>query len=151
MPEGQPFFTATGDIECAFYRLRLPRGLEQHFRLPVLTAAALGLTQLDGQPLRGDELIFPCLQVLPMGWSWALHLCQGFLRAAIRDAGVPDECVLADGRPAPRLGDHQPVAAAGYVDNYAVVGTSAAVTDKYCDRISEELRRRGVTVHELQR
>eukprot|EP00973_Karenia_brevis_P044739 6195784-Karenia_brevis.AAC.1 len=30
--------------------------------------------KFDGRHVRPDDVIVPCLTVLPMGWSWALHL-----------------------------------------------------------------------------
>ena len=38
---GSPLYMATGDIECAFYRLLMPSGLSAFFRLPAVAAGLL--------------------------------------------------------------------------------------------------------------
>ena len=62
---------ATGDISAAFYRMRLPEPLRQHFRLPYIAARHLGVACIDGVKIHSDELVAPQLTVLPIGWSWS--------------------------------------------------------------------------------
>ena len=69
-------FLAVGDIENAFYEIRIPSGLSEFFSLPGIRAGLLGLDSLDGCNLEPTDWIEPQLVVLPMGWSWALLLCQ---------------------------------------------------------------------------
>ena len=54
----------------------MPEPLRKFFGLRRLRASELGITELEGQKLRGDEWLQPRISVLPMGWSWALYWCQ---------------------------------------------------------------------------
>eukprot|EP00959_Pyramimonas_sp_CCMP1952_P449541 9412552-Pyramimonas_sp.AAC.1 len=71
---------STCDLECAFYHMRLPAGMEEMFTLPPIKAGVLqelGLIDLDFDPWVS---LSPQVLVLPMGFSWALHLCQAAAR-----------------------------------------------------------------------
>ena len=122
-------FLGSGDIECAFYRLGIDRSLGEHFSLPVIRARWLGVTCVDGVAVGPDDYILPCLTVLPMGWSWALHLCQLVTAEALLGAGIPESMCVKEGRAGVRLRDVDDVAGAAYVDNYAVLGGSQKAVD----------------------
>jgi len=148
---GDDVFIASGDIDCAFYRLQMPEGLDEYFSLPAVAGHAVGISSLDGVPLAPGETVFPCITVLPMGFSWALHLCQAYLRNAIDCAGIPVQNVLEDGHAGPWLDEPDDVAAAGCVDNYATVSHSAVAADASCDAISAGLTAASVKAHSLTR
>ena len=59
-----------------FFQHMLPHWLRDLFCLPALTAGELGLTSLDGAELASTAKIYPQLAVVPMGWSWGLHVVQ---------------------------------------------------------------------------
>ena len=50
-----------------------------------MLARDVGVTEAWGDqllsfvPVSEDTVFFPCLSTLPMGWSWALHVCQDVL------------------------------------------------------------------------
>eukprot|EP00959_Pyramimonas_sp_CCMP1952_P382116 8006938-Pyramimonas_sp.AAC.1 len=74
-------YLSTCDLECAFYHMRLPRGMETLFTLPSISVAVLqelGMIDLDFDPL---SRVTPMVTVLPMGFSWALHFCQSAARS----------------------------------------------------------------------
>eukprot|EP00959_Pyramimonas_sp_CCMP1952_P016365 346998-Pyramimonas_sp.AAC.1 len=67
---------SVGDIQNAFYAIAVPPELGSYFRLPPVRAGALGRPEVGGERPSAATLLTPVLSVLPMGWSWALHLCQ---------------------------------------------------------------------------
>jgi len=142
-------YFCSGDIECAFYRMRLPAGMEHSFRLPGVAARHLGISSVSGVAAGPDVLITPCLAVLPMGWSWALHICQAVLRAAIAEAGFSTDQVVEDGRPGVRLGTATATAVAGYVDNFVVASRDAQASRQGRDAIAAVLTKHGLVVHDL--
>ncbi|CAK0851969.1 unnamed protein product, partial [Prorocentrum cordatum] len=145
---GHDTYLASGDIDNAFYRLRLPDGLSSHFRLPALDASLLGITHLDGVPLARGARVQPCVCVLPMGWSHALALCQGVLRRAMATAGFTvDQCV-EDGKAGVVVDREGAVAVAGYVDNYAALGRSPALVDQAALAIARVLTEKGLLTHD---
>eukprot|EP00438_Fugacium_kawagutii_P030809 Skav229499 [mRNA] locus=scaffold2455:119515:131643:- [translate_table: standard] len=144
----KPFFIGSGDLANAFYTLAVPDSLGQMFTLPAIEAGRMKINAIDGSPLRPGDRIMPYLTVLPMGWSWALHLCQMVMDHAILTAGVLDMQTISDkGKPV-HLESSLQLACAGYVDNYAIIGTDAAAVDAGLRRIGERLRSFGLTVHE---
>ncbi len=67
--DGQELFFSVQDIANCFYNFRIPNWLSQWFGLRGVIAQALGLTSLHGQKLEPQQLIFPVMKVLPMGFS----------------------------------------------------------------------------------
>lgn len=71
---GPPLYLAQSDWTDAFYHFRLPHGLGEHFLLP---ARACDLPESHEFFTPDPRIqVSPPLQVLPMGWSWALHFCH---------------------------------------------------------------------------
>ena len=88
-----------GDIANAFYNMEIPDDLSDLFSLPsvpygLLRQHGLGNVMNDGHSINYHDLLVPCLKVLPMGWSWSLHLCQAVLCNAIRRAGFSDNQLI---------------------------------------------------------
>ena len=75
-----PLYSASGDIDNAFYRLAIPSWLSQEFRLPGIRARWLPREATAAIPdCKASSWIVPCLRILPMGWYWAPFFCQSFL------------------------------------------------------------------------
>ncbi|CAK0801949.1 unnamed protein product, partial [Prorocentrum cordatum] len=145
---GHDTYLASGDIDNAFYRLRLPDGLSSYFRLPALDASLLGITHLDGVVLARGARVQPCVCVLPTGWSHALALCQGVLRRAMVTAGFTvDQCV-EDGKAGVVVDREGAVAVAGYVDNYAALGRPPALVNQAALAIARVLTEKGLLTHD---
>ncbi len=75
VPDSSDLYNAQYDVEAYFYRCGLPSDWWPYFCLPRVRrdfAEALGY---DTSGLRG-EYIYPCLRVLPMGFSWAMFFAQ---------------------------------------------------------------------------
>ena len=129
VPEGHPLFVAQCDVDCAFYRIRSPPGLEWMMRLPPVDSAALRSCVPEISDLPSGAKISPCLTVLPMGWSWSLYFCQLAVSQVVINSGFSAEQLLLDRIPAPDLDLPESTAAAVYVDGAAVLGTQSSVVD----------------------
>ena len=92
-----------------------------------MRAGVLGLTELDGLPVSPSEFILPCLSVLPMGWTWALRLCQAVTEQCVREE-VGDHALIQDRRPGIVVGPSV-LAGAAYVDNFGICGTNPTEVD----------------------
>eukprot|EP00435_Cladocopium_sp_Y103_P063778 s336_g25.t1 len=147
IPEGETFFIGSGDLANAFYTLEVPDELGQLFTLPAIKAGLVGMDQLDTK-LRRDTVLVPYLTVLPMGWAWALHFCQGVLMNAIQTCGFSVNNIISDKTNPVHLGSTEDVAVAGYVDNFAVIGCNPSVVNAGLTKIGNHLRALGLTVHE---
>ena len=71
LQEGETLITGHVDIVDAFYHFELPSELRSFFALPAVRARDVGASNFAP-----DSMVFPCLSVLPMGWSHALFWCQ---------------------------------------------------------------------------
>jgi hypothetical protein len=74
--EEQRLFVSHFDIENAFYAFKLPFELRRCFGCPPLAAQELGISSLGGVSVAPKQRIYPCLSVLPMGFTHALWACQ---------------------------------------------------------------------------
>ena len=115
--------------------------------MPGIRAGQLGLDSLDGCDLDPADWIEPQLVVLPMGWSWALLLCQLVLGFAISLSGVAASQLVRDRAPGVVVQPGHP-AIIGYVDNYGAIGSTRDEACAARDAISAALVSLGFTVHE---
>ena len=143
-------YMATGDLECAFYNMGLPKAFSERLTLPVITAGQLGLSHVGEQAISSNVLIMPELCIIPMGWSWSLHMCQSVLNNAIEIAGVPAHRTILDGHSACVIEDRNETVAAGYVDNFAVLGPDPVRVQRQRDDIVDVLQNKfHLSCHEL--
>ena len=143
-----PFLIGSGDLANAFYTLAVPDSLARMFTLPGIKAENLGIYEVDNNAVRRNEFVTPYLTVLPMGWSWALHVCQLVMNHSICTSGIDHLQLISDkGKPV-HLAQGCDVVCAGYVDNYAVIGTCEDTVNAGLRKIGETLRGFGLTVHE---
>ena len=99
------------DVKDCFHRILTPPWLRRFFALPPLRAEEVGVVgqALDDEVVGRGRLVYPLPCALPMGFSWALALCQDITehRAAttpclrgslpLRDRGPPLEICLIQG------------------------------------------------------
>eukprot|EP00971_Amphidinium_carterae_P232975 4623834-Amphidinium_carterae.1 len=89
---------------------------------------------------------------LPMGWSWALHICHSALCQAAREAQAGlglGSTLVADHQPTPFM--HERSALVGpYVDNGNVFAGSAEIGETLLERLIDKLEERGFGVHDIE-
>ena len=84
-----------------------------------------------------------------MGWSWALHFCQGALTRALSDVEFRDSDMILDGgSPRPFVSETDALCA-GYVDNFCVVSKSPEVAASRARAVADRLTARGLPVLEF--
>lgn len=91
---GPPLSLAQSDLADAFYHFRLPSALSEYFVLPEMRACDLP----DSHELfTADPRIraSPRLQVLPMGWRWALRFSH---RGIMAEAALRSDRALSESR-----------------------------------------------------
>ncbi|CAK0890187.1 unnamed protein product, partial [Prorocentrum cordatum] len=91
-----------GAIQRAFYRRRLPAGMEPLFSLPAISNGYICFKCISGAPIGIGDFARPLVAVTPTGWSWTLHVCESALTRALSDAGFQGgEMILGGGSPHP--------------------------------------------------
>ena len=104
-------FVATADLECAFYHMKLPNGMEEYFSLPAIDSTLLLEAGLEELPFGPGVMVAARVRVLPMGFTWALHLCQDVAGACLLRSGVDPSNIIVDGQAGVALGPSRPAAA----------------------------------------
>ena len=102
--EKKPIFFSSGDIMDCFYHCGVPPGLEQWFSLPAIRARHVSHVRIPGKHIHPSALLVPCLKVLPMGWSWSLHIAQRMHEYRIAESGLSRSSRIVDRRPPWRFG-----------------------------------------------
>ena len=71
--------------------------------------------------------MWPCMRVVPMGWSWAMWIAQSIHTEQVMIAtGIGVDQILVDNAPAPSLSKDS-VVVIPYADNLNVCGLDADV------------------------
>ena len=149
-PGVDPLYIALEDVKDFFYRLLMPIALRQYFGLPPLDASLLRRAFGDHVPpeLVNMKTVFPCLRVLPLGFSWALYLAQEVHKTIFARAceGVP---VILDRKAGVTL-EGEDTAALIYADNANHAGRIAEKVDEQRQTLSRALHDVGLETHEVE-
>ena len=127
------------DVQCAFYRLECPDGMQEYFTLPATTGRQLRAQGVEpGMHLRDDDLVTPRLAVLAMGFSWSLFFCPKAIEQVVQRCGFSEEQFVVDRAPPPDLSGGK-VGVAVYVDGVASLGSDLDAVDDANQRIRQGL------------
>lgn len=135
---------ASADLKDAFYHLGLPEPLRPLFGLRAVKACDFGVTEVGGKGVQWHETLYPQLCVVPMGFSWALYLCQTMHERIVGQVGAEDTSRLSDKKPAPS----SQCMHTEYVDNFHVIGTGPEQVSQLSLKGIQALRSSGLVVHE---
>ena len=124
----EQMYIAESDIRDFFYRLGIGDEMSDFFALePVSVEQLRPLLTPDelnkwGHLLTGHE-VYPCLRVLPMGFSWSFYIAQEAHRH-VTSISLPNTSLLQDNVPVPNLGRDGGLTVI-YADNASHIGTDA--------------------------
>ncbi|CAK0825147.1 unnamed protein product, partial [Prorocentrum cordatum] len=123
-----------------------------HSRLPTPASWAsveIGLALATRLGVTATGYVTPHLEVMAVGWSWALYFCQAMATASALRAGVPTEAFLLDKKHAPDItGDK--FGTAIYVNNAGVIGTCDDVVRDMARKLYAQLAADGLQRKELE-
>lgn len=143
---GDELHVCSADLANAFYTLSMPLPLRKFFGLQRVRAGDVEVEEIDGIKVGKNEMIQPRVAVLPMGWSWALHWCQILHERVAERSGLTPGERLQDFKAAPM----EKFWHIQYVDNLHVMGTDKQEVLRRFRTAVGELRRCGLTVHEVE-
>ena len=140
---GHELHVCDGDVECCFYQFTLPSHLRAYFCLPVVESRFLPSRMRQRLGLAADmtPVRFQC-RVVPMGWSWSVHLIQQSLMGILQQE-LPHVNWIVDKRDAVEVSPEKP-AAMLYIDNYAALATCKEEATILTSRMRDSLARRGI-------
>ena len=145
---GGPLEVGGVDISDAFYNIGLPASLRKFFGLKSIRAGDVGASVTCDGPVNPNDLIYPVLKVVPMGWTHALWVCQKCHEMIID--GIPQ---IVQG---PRIVDRQPVPGVEpfvhteYVDNFVALSQRPGLVCELATAAGKELQSRGLPTHDVE-
>eukprot|EP00959_Pyramimonas_sp_CCMP1952_P373082 7813285-Pyramimonas_sp.AAC.1 len=119
----------------------LPKPLRKYFTFRPVRAASVGCTEIGGRAVAAHEKVYPRLAVIPMGWSWALWMCQKIHERIVEAAGSDPKFRITDKTCPPDLS--QPCHTQ-YVDNYIAISTNRDNVRKSVSSAITALESRGL-------
>ena len=120
------------DVNDAFYNFSVPE-LTHYFAfnhpLTVEAWTALGVDVSKVfdpcsrlmTPVEPGTTLFPCIEAVPMGWSWALFLCNEATLTIARSCSPWCDGIFREKKRAPQLGEFKTCLGV-YVDNITILG-----------------------------
>jgi len=141
----EEIFVGGADLSDAFYHMGLPEPLRKYFTFRPVRAGAVGCTKIGGRAVAVHEKVYPRLAVIPMGWSWALWLCQKIHERIVEEAGSDPKYRITDKTCTPDLS--RPCHTQ-YVDNFIAISSDADHVKKSVTAAIAALEARGLVVHE---
>ena len=92
--------------------------------------------------------ISPCINVLPMGFSWSFFLVQHIHQSAVlRSLSISEQDLFLDGRPPPHISSSG-IYSMPYCDNIHSISSDKSSCNEGKQRIVSELAGQGFTIHE---
>ena len=147
----QTLHTSMFDVQAYFYRIGIPVELARFFGLPAVSTAFVASLGFDTSSVK-SAFMHPIVQVVPMGFSWAMWIAQRVhLHISLEATGLSPSRIVMDGRPAPVFScddESTSVALMPYADNGNVLALAPELVDKYTSLSIAKLRSYGFGVHE---
>ena len=95
--------------------------------------------------VRPDEVLYPVIQVMPMGWTWALFFANETVASIVRETCEGHGCEMREKLPVPQLWD-SPTITSTYVDNVAIIGARKKDVENRAQRINEAFEQKGIPI-----
>ena len=102
----------------------------------------------DDRMLNGSRMISPCINVLPMGFSWSFFVVQQIhQQSVLRSLSISEEALFLDNRPAPWLSEDL-VTSMPYCDNFHCMSVNQQSCDDAKNDAVNDLSCLGFSIHE---
>lgn len=144
------------DVNDCFYRFSIPE-LADYFALaePMTREQwqARGIPcEFYEDPWSGKntktsvgQILYPCFQAVPMGWSWALFFCHEAVLEIARRGSPWADGVFREKKPCPEFGEHKTLLGV-YVDNITIIGDQFNDVDERCKAVDAAFVKAGVPI-----
>ena len=88
------------------------------------------------RPTSPDEVLFPVISAMSMGWSWALYLANETIAGIVRQSAPDVRAELRERMPCPQLDQFNTISST-YVDNVTIIGRTCQDVDQRCQQVSD--------------
>ena len=153
LPAGEKMFISGADIQDCFYAVHIPGEMMQFFCLefdvtPEEACWVSGSDSLLGRFENGARFLSPCINVLPMGFSWSFFLVQHIHQSSVcRSLSISEDSLFLDGRPSPTLAKGS-IYSMPYCDNIHSISLGKDLCEQGKIKIVDDLTSLGFTIHE---
>lgn len=136
------------DISDAFYHIQLIPELRPYFAPPGLKAMEIGDCGGKGLGVGPHDVVYPCLRVVPMGWTHALWLCQAAHEHVVDcNPYLDPELRCVDRRPVPEMRNYIHTQ---YVDNFVAFSQESGKARALAEMVGAALNRHGLPTHDVE-
>lgn len=90
------------------------------------------------RPTSPDEVLFPVISAMSMGWSWALYLANETIAGIVRQSAPDVRAELRERMPCPQLDQFNTISST-YVDNVTIIGRTSQDVEQRCQQVSNAL------------
>ena len=145
---GPPVEVGGVDIADAFYHIELVEPLREFFALPKVKAGDAGCGFASGSKVAAGSWVYPCLKVVPMGWTHALWVCQVAHQFVVdRNPSLDPMLRCVDREPVPDFNDYVHTQ---YVDNFVAFSQRPGRARELAEKIGVALNQHGLPTHEVE-
>ena len=144
----QQLYISGADIQDCFYAVHIPETMMRYFCLEFDISSEEVRTVTGGSFSDVGGPISPCINVLPMGFSWSFFLVQHIHQSAVlRSLSISEQDLFLDGRPPPHISSSG-IYSMPYCDNIHSISSDKSSCNEGKQRIVSELAGQGFTIHE---
>lgn len=86
-----------------------------------------------------DEILYPVISAMSMGWSWALYLANETIAGIVRNSAPSPRAELRERLPCPQLEQFETISST-YVDNVTIIGRNAKVVQERCKMVDDAFK-----------
>ena len=144
----QQLYISGADIQDCFYAVHIPETMMRYFCFEFDISSEEVRTVTGGSISDVGGPISPCINVLPMGFSWSFFLVQHIHQSAVlRSLSISEQDLFLDGRPPPHISSSG-IYSMPYCDNIHSISSDKSSCNEGKQRIVSELAGQGFTIHE---
>lgn len=92
-----------------------------------------------------DQPLYACFRVVPMGWTWALWLCNEAVLNIAKRFSPWNDGVLRERKPTPQLDEYRTVLGV-YVDNITILGRDEQDVNDRCELLQQAFDHAGIPI-----
>ena len=144
----QQLFMSGADIQDCFYAVHIPAEMMSFFCFESDISGSEASWVSNGSWCGDGDHWSPCINVLPMGFSWSFYLVQHIHQSSVlRSLSISEDQLFLDGRPPPRL-EEDKLYSMPYCDNIHCLALDREQCNVGKQQVVDDLSTQGFSIHE---
>eukprot|EP00435_Cladocopium_sp_Y103_P010201 s4329_g2.t1 len=153
---GRTAYAREMDVSDCFYQFRIDEaaawfGLDEPLPYEAWRYHGFEVDSVYDSRIRGrrsvasDEILYPVVSAMSMGWSWALFLANETIASIVRESSKGPPLELRERLPVPVIEGPNTVSST-YVDNVTIFGEDFEQVAKRCEEVDRSFAQHGIPV-----